>query len=389
MRILALSQLGSGPYAMTVLGDLGAEIIKIEDPTVGGDEARTVPPFAADGDSPYFQSLNRNAKSCTINLKSAAGQDVFRRLVAVADAVYANPRGDLPAKLGFDYAHLRHINPMIVCCALSGFGKTGPRAPDPGYDFLIQGLAGFMSMTGEPAAAPARCGVSIVDFSGGLMSAVALLVGITKARSTGVGCDLDVSLLDTAISMLNYLAVWNLNYGHQLSRLPNSAHQTLVPSQNFRTKDGYIVIMCMKEKFWRRMGELMELHALLADPRYQTFQDRFERRDAFIAVVQARMLEKTTDEWLSIMTGQVPCAPVYSVDEALRDEQVIAREMVIEVEHPVFGALRQVGCPVKVDDVRPRYRAASALGADTETLLRGLLGMSATEIAALRVAGAI
>ena len=389
VRILALTQLGAGPYAMTVLGDLGAEVIKIEDPRVGGDEARTVPPFAGDGDSPYFQSLNRNAKSCTINLKSTQGQEIFHRLVARSDAVYANPRGDLPAKLGFDYEHLRHVNPKIVCCALSGFGKTGPRATDPGYDFLIQGLAGFMSLTGEPDAPPARCGVSIVDFSGGLMSAVALLVGITKARATGVGCDIDVSLLDTAISMLNYLAVWNLNYGHRLDRLPQSAHQTLVPSQNFQTRDGYIVIMCMKEKFWRRMGQIMELDELVADPRYQTFQDRFERRDGFVAVVQARMREKTTDEWLALMKGQVPCAPVYGVEEALQDEQVRAREMVVEVAHPQFGSLRQVGCPIKVDTLRPQYRAASGLGADTETLLRELLGMAHEEIEELRGTGAV
>ncbi len=389
VRVLALSQLGSGPYAMTLLADLGAEVIKIEDPGVGGDEARTVPPFAQDGDSPYYQSLNRNARSCTINLKSPGGQAVFHRLVAVSDAVYANPRGDLPAKLGFDYEHLKHINPKIVCCALSGFGKTGPRATDPGYDFLIQGLAGFMSLTGEPDSPPARCGVSIVDFSGGLMSAVALLVGLTKARATGVGCDIDVSLLDTAISMLNYLAVWNLNYGHELKRLPNSAHQTLVPSQNFRTRDGYIVIMCMKEKFWRRMGELMELPELLADPRFQSFQGRFEHRTEFLARVQERMLEKTTDEWIASFRGQVPCAPVFTVEEALRDEQVLAREMVVTVEHPVFGALRQVGCPIKVDDVPPRYQPASRLGADTEALLVDLLGLPPSEVEALRGSGAI
>jgi crotonobetainyl-CoA:carnitine CoA-transferase CaiB-like acyl-CoA transferase len=231
--------------------------------------------------------------------------------------------------------------------------------------------------------------VSIVDFSGGLMSAVALLIGILKARASGVGCDIDVSLLDTAISMLNYLAVWNLNYDHQLRRLPNSAHQTLVPSQNFRTKDGYIVIMCMKEKFWQRMAEAMELTPLLDEPRFKTFQDRFQNREAFVAIVQARMLDKTTDEWLAIMKGKVPCAPVYTVEEALADEQVEAREMVIAVEHPRFGALRQVGCPIKVDDLQPNYRPASPLGGDTDALLRALLAMSAEEIAALRDAGAV
>ena len=389
VRILALTQLGAGPYAMMVLGDLGAEIIKIEDPTIGGDEARTVPPYAIDGDSPYFQSMNRNAKSLTLNLRTPLGKDVLHRLVQVSDAVYANPRGDLPAKLGFDYASLKPVNPRIVCCSLSGFGKTGPRATDPGYDFLVQALAGFMSMTGDPDAAPTRCGVSIADFSGGLMSVVGLLIGILRARETGVGCDVDVSLLDTSLSMLNYLAVWNLNYGHRLDRLPDSAHQTLVPAQNFPTKDGYLVIMCMKEKFWRRLAERMGLAHLCDDPRYRTFADRLQHRGELVAQLKHVMRTKTTAEWLALLRGHVPCAPVYSVEEALQDEHVRARDMVIEVQHPQFGRLREVGCPIKINDVTPRYEPASRLGADTDALLRALLGMADTEIEALRHAGAI
>ena len=389
VRILALTQLGAGPYAMTMLGDLGAEIIKIEDPTNGGDEARTVPPYAIDGDSPYYQSFNRNTKSVTLNLRTPQGQDVFHRLVKVADAVYSNPRGDLPAKLGLDYASLRNVNPRIVCCALSGFGKTGPRSTEPGYDFLIQALAGFMSVTGDPDGAPTRCGVSIVDFSGGLMSAVGLLIGLLRAREKGIGCDVDVSLLDTAVSMLNYLAVWNLNRGHRLERLPNGAHQTLVPSQTFPTQDGYLVIMCMKEKFWQRLAHRMKLSRLLDDPRFRTFADRLHHRDELVPLLQRVMLTKTTAEWLEILGGHVPCAPVHTVEEALEDEQVLAREMVIEVEHPEFGQLREVGCPIKIEGMLPRYGAGARLGADTEALLRTLLGMSDGDIAALRNLGAI
>lgn len=388
-RILALTQLGAGPYAMTMLGDLGAEIIKIEDPTIGGDEARTVPPYAADGDSPYFQSLNRNAKSLTLNLRTAQGRDVFHRLVRVADAVYANPRGDLPAKLGLDYASLKAVNPRIVCCALSGFGKTGPRAADPGYDFLMQALAGFMSVSGDPGAPPTRCGVSVVDFSGGLTSAVGLLIGLLRARRTGVGCDVDVSLLDTAISMLNYLAVWNLNKGYRLERQPDSAHQTLVPSQTFPSRDGNIVIMCMKEKFWQRLADRIGMPHLKEDARFRTFQDRLTHRHELIALLKDVLRTKTTDEWLAVLRGHVPCAPVYDVEQALRDEQVLARDMVVTVEHPRFGTLRQVGCPIKIDDLRPRYGPASPLGADTEELLHELLGLSHVEIDHLRERGAI
>lgn len=389
VRILAFTQLGAGPYAMTMLGDLGAEIIKIEDPTTGGDEARTVPPYAIDGDSPYYQSFNRNTKSLTLNLRTPEGKDVFHRLVRVCDAVYSNPRGDLPAKLGFDYASLQSVNPRIVCCALSGFGKTGPRATDPGYDFLIQALAGFMSVTGEPDGAPTRCGVSIVDFSGGLMSAVGMLIGLLRARETGVGCDVDVSLLDTAISMLNYLAVWSLNRGHRLDRRADGAHQTLVPSQTFPTKDGYLVIMCMKEKFWKRLAHRMNLSRLADDPRFATFADRMQHRDELVPMLKRVMLTKTTAEWLEILRGHVPCAPVYTVEEALQDEQVLARDMVIEVDHPQLGTLREVGCPIKIEGVQPRYGAGARLGADTDELLRALLGLSGEDIHALHTKGAV
>ena len=262
-----------------------------------------------------------------------------------------------------------------MCCSLSGFGKTGPRAADPGYDFLMQALAGFMSVSGDPGSPPTRCGVSVVDFSGGLASIVGLLIGLLRARETGIGCDVDVSLLDTAISMLNYLAVWSLK-GYRLDRQPDSAHQTLVPSQNFPTKDGNIVIMCMKEKFWQRLADRLGLAHLKDDPRFRTFQDRLTHRQELIALLKDVLRTKTTDEWLALLRGHVPCAPVYEVEQALQDEQVLAREMVITVDHPRFGPLRQVGCPVKIDDVRPRYGPASRLGADTEELLRDLLGLS-------------
>lgn len=389
LRVLAFTQLGAGPYAMTVLADLGAEIIKVEDPTTGGDEARNVPPYAEDGDSLYFQSFNRNARSLTLNLRTAEGRALLRRLAAVADAVYANCRGDLPAKLGLTYTELKTVNPRIVCCTLSGFGTTGPRAAEPAYDYLLQGLAGFMSLTGDPQGPPARCGVSIVDFSGGLMSAVGLLVGLLRARATGVGGDVDVSLLDTAVSMLNYLAAWNLNRGLEPVRQPDSAHQALVPAQSFATRDGYLVVMCMKEKFWQRLAERMDLAHLAGDPRFRTFADRLAHRDELIPILKERFAARTTAEWLAILRGAVPCAPVYSVQEALHDEQVRARDMVIAYDHPRFGTVLQVGCPIKVDAVLPRYGPAPALGADTDSLLHELLGLSEAEIASLREKRAI
>ena len=389
VRILAFTQLGAGPYAMTLLADLGAEVIKVEDPTIGGDEARNVPPDAEGGDGLYFQSLNRNAKSLTLNLRTPEGRDLFHRLVEVCDAVYSNPRGDLPHKLGLDYASLKRVNPKIVCCALSGFGKTGPMRADPGYDYLIQAMAGFMSLTGDPDAPPAKCGISVIDFSGGLMSAVGLLVGLLRARTTGVGGDVDVSLLDTAVSMLNYLAVWVLNTNHRVQRLADSAHQTLVPSQSFPTSNGHLVIMCMKEKFWTRLAEGIGLAQLLDDPRFRTFADRLAHRAELIPILKDVLRKKTNAEWLAILRGQVPCAAVATIEEALQAEQVLARDMLISYEHPRFGTVRQVGCPIKIDDVQPRYGAASALGADTDVLLRELLHLPDEEIATFRAAGAV
>ena len=220
-------------------------------------------------------------------------------------------------------------------------------------------------------------------------SAVGLLVAILRARSTGVGGDVDVSLLDTAIAMLNYLAVWNLNRGVEPQRLADSAHPSLVPSQNFATKDGYVVVMCMKEKFWHRLTECLGLEHLSRDSRFATFEGRLQHRAVLIPLLADAFRAKTTAETLALLRGHVPCAPVNTVGEALQEEQVRHRQMVVSYEHPHFGQLHQVGCPVKIDDVQPRYGPASSLGADTATLLHRLLGMDDATIEALRAKEAI
>ena len=390
VRILGFTQLGAGPWAMTLLSDLGAEVVKVEDPSTGGDEARTVPPFADAGarDGLYYQALNRGARSLTLNLRAAEGRDLLRRLAARADAVYNNLRGDLPAKLGLDYTALSAVNPRIVCCSLSGFGRTGPRRGDPGYDYLLQAYAGFMSVSGEPEAPPTKCGVSVVDFSGGILSALALMIGLYRARVTGEGADVDVGLLDTAVAMLNYMAIWALNRDWRPRRLPEGAHQSLVPSQSFQTHDGWLVVMCMKQKFWERLAEIADLAALRDDPRFRTFADRLAHREELVPLLRAAFRRHTTAEWVERLRGQVPVAPVYSVEEALADEQVAARDMVIEVIHPLFGVLREVGCPIKVAGASPRYAPAAPLGADTEALLAEI-GVGREEASRLRARGVV
>jgi crotonobetainyl-CoA:carnitine CoA-transferase CaiB-like acyl-CoA transferase len=365
IRVLAISQFGAGPFGSMHLADLGAEVIKIENRKTGGDVARNVPPYAIPGDSLYFQSLNRNKRSITIDLKHFDGQRVFRDLVRFSDAVFSNLRGDLPVVLGLTYEQLRSVNPRIVCCSLTGFGTTGPRHAEPAYDYLIQALAGWMSLTGDPGALPAKSGLSLVDFSAGVVAMVGLLSGLLDAQRTGRGCDIDVSLLDTAISMLNYVAIWTLNRGYQPQRLADSAHPTMVPAQVFQTRDGHILVLCFKEKFWRALTEVLGAPQLANDPRYASFASRYEHRDDLIAVLKDRLLARTTEEWLARLAGKVPCSPVNSVEEALREEQVLARDMLVEVQHPAFGNLKQVRTAIKVQEGAAEARSASTLGADT------------------------
>jgi crotonobetainyl-CoA:carnitine CoA-transferase CaiB-like acyl-CoA transferase len=389
LRVLAVSQFGAGPFGTQMLADLGAEIIKIEDPAVGGDVSRQVGPFAGEGDSLYFQSFNRGKKSLTLDLTHGEGRAVLRDLARVSHAVFNNLRGDLPGRLGLTYAALKDVNPALVCCSLSGFGATGPRAAEPAFDYLIQGYAGWMSVTGEPEAPPGKCGISVVDFAGGYASMAALMAGLWDAQRTGVGRDIDISLLDTAVSMLSYFAIWTLNRDWQPARVADSGHQSLVPAQNFRTRDGWLVIFCNKEKFWQGLLEAMELPDVARDARFTTFADRLAHKDALLPLLQARFAERTTDDWLGRLRGRVPCAPVNTVAEALQDAQVRAREMILEVKHPEFGVLREVASSVKTPDAVTTPAPAPRLGQHTDELLRELLRYDPARIAALRASGAL
>ena len=389
LRILAVSQFGAGPFGTQMLADLGADIIKIEDPGVGGDSARYVPPFQGEADSPYFQSFNRGKRSVSLNLRHPDGQAVLHDLVRVSDAVFNNARGDLPDKLGLTYDVLKEINPRVVCCSLTGYGRTGPRAAEPAFDYLVQGYAGYMAVTGEPDGPPGKCGVSVIDFAGGYAAMVGLMVGLFDAQRTGVGRDVDISLLDTAVSMLSYFAVWTLNRDWIAERTRSSAHQTIVPAQNFPTRDGWIVIFCNKDKFWRDLVETLGAPELAEDARFRTFADRFANKDALLPLLQARFATRTTAEWLARLRGRVPCAPVNDVRQALADPQVLARDMIVEVEHPDFGTLREVRSPVRTEGEIRHPARAPRLGEHTDQILREVLSYSDGTIARLRHAGVI
>jgi len=360
LRILAAEHFGAGPYGTMFLAGLGAEVIKLENPASGGDASRHVGPrFLGEDDSEYFQCLNLWKKSVSLDL--SRDQERFHALVAQADAVVNNLRGDVPAKLGLDYASLSAVNQRIVCLHISAYGRDNDRASWPGYDFLMQAEAGLMDLTGEPDAAPARCGTSIIDFSTGMTGAAALLACILRARSTGKGCDVDASLFDTALHQLNYMGTWYLNGAEPSSRQPRSAHYSLTPVQTFPTADGWIFVMCMKESFWATLCDALSRADLARDARFATMAARLENRAALTSILDPEFRTRTTAQWLELLSGRVPVGPVNDMRKALDNRFVAATGMVQSIDHPKKRGLRVFTLPVKIDGERPRAVAAEPL----------------------------
>jgi crotonobetainyl-CoA:carnitine CoA-transferase CaiB-like acyl-CoA transferase len=377
VRVISIEQFGAGPWGTMQFADLGAEVIKIEDPTTGGDVGRYVPPYQEGTDSLFFETFNRNKKSLSLDLRSERGVETFHDLVAHADIVCSNLRGDLPERLGLTYDALKAVNPAIVCVSLSGFGMSGPRAAEGAYDYLIQGLAGWMSLTGDPESAPTKSGLSLVDLSGGYVAAIAALAALHKARRDGVGCDCDISLLETALAELMYVGTWVASRGFEPTRWANSAHPSMVPFQNFRTADGWIVVAAAKEKFWRRLCEALGRPGLANDPRFATFADRNEHRGILLATLDQLFERETTERWIEILApAGVPVAPVNGVSEALRDPQVTAREGLVEFDHPTLGTVREVASPLRVGDEPKPVVRAPFFGEHTVSLLADLCGYS-------------
>jgi len=388
IRILAISQFGAGPYGTLMLADLGAEVIKIEDPATAGDVSRGVPPTDAENDSLYFQCFNRNKRSLSLNLGSSQGKEIFHKLVKVSHAVFNNLRGDVPAKLGLTYEALKSHNPAIVCCSLSAYGRTGEDAKLPGYDPLLQASEGYMSITGGPEDDPTKCGVSVIDFAAGLTAAFGTVSGILSAMRSGKGCDVDVSLRSTALSMLNYYAVWYLNLGLASERLADSSHAVLAPAQTFKSKDGHIVIFCAKEKFWELLCEEIGKPEWKVDERFSNFAARLKNKKELVELLQSILVAKPTSEWIQIFRGKVPCAPVRTLGDAL-DDAASAAQMIVEIDHPHFGAIREVASPVKISGDTPDYRAAPSLGEDTFDILTRDLSYTENDIKTLRQRGVI
>jgi crotonobetainyl-CoA:carnitine CoA-transferase CaiB-like acyl-CoA transferase len=367
VRIVSVEQFGAAPYGTMLLADLGAEVIKIENAAISGDPARkTGPYFLGENDSEYYQAFNINKKSVAIDLRSAEGKAALAKLIATADALVNNLRGDLPAKMGLDYKTLSAANPKLVCVHVSAYGRDNERASWPGYDYLMQAESGLMHLTGEPDGPPSRIGApSMIDQTTGLTMAVGLLSAVIQARSIGKGCDVDTCLLDVALHQLGYVATWYLNEGHTSTRQPRSAHFSVAPVQTFPTSDGWVFIMCMTDKFWGELLAAIGRTELASDPRFVTQALRQANRGVLMQLIDGEMKKQPTEFWLKRLNGVLPIAPVLELEQALDSPFLQATEMIHTIGHPAKSDMRVLSNPIKINGERLSQKPCSPYGADT------------------------
>jgi crotonobetainyl-CoA:carnitine CoA-transferase CaiB-like acyl-CoA transferase len=383
--VLDLCHFLAGPYATAALADLGADVIKVEDPE-HPDEARAVGPYYRE-QSLYFESLNWGKKSLALRLRHPEGRRLLLELVKRADVVIDNFKPGVMTRLGLSHRELTEANPRVVTCSLSGFGATGPSASRPGYDYTIQARAGVMSLTGEPDGPPGKAGISYVDHSGGLATALAATAALLERDRTGVGRHLDLSLYDVQISMLSYLASWSMNADYVPVRQPGGAHPSIVPAQNFATSDGHICLFVGNDPMWQRFTSAVG-DPVLAAERFATNGSRYALRAELLERLQDVLLTRTTSAWLdSLAAADVPCEPVNSLAEALSDEQIRARSLVVTNQGGPGQRSRHTRGPVPLDDDRAAV-PAPLLGADTEEVL-ACLGLDTHEMARLRTDGVV
>jgi crotonobetainyl-CoA:carnitine CoA-transferase CaiB-like acyl-CoA transferase len=390
VRVLDLSRMLAGPYGSMLLADQGAEVIKIEEPD-GGDPMRVMgPPFLPDGESAYFLAINRSKKSLALDLTTDAGRRVFYDLVAHADVVWENFRPGVMARLGCDYPALSALNPGLVMCSISAYGQNGPYRDWPAFDLALQAMGGAMSLTGEKGRDPVRMGLPIGDLAGGMFGAFAVAGALFRRARTGRGGHVDLALLDCQVSLLSYLAQYFWADGTVPGPL-GSAHASVVPYQALATRDGHLIVAIFAEKFWAGFCRAVERPQWEGDPRFHTNRDRVAHREALMPLVEHRFTERTTEDWLARLRAEgVPAAPIQTVDRVLSDPQVRHRRMVVEVTHPVHGALPTLGTPVKIDDAPDlAVTAAPGLGQHTDEILSELLKYSGECVVALRQQGVI
>ncbi len=383
LTIVDLTRVLSGPYCTMLLADMGARVIKVEQPGRGDDTRAWGPPFVGK-ESSYFLSINRNKESVTLDFKDPDGQRVLNSLMSRADVVVENFRPGAMARLGLDYAALAPAHPRLVYCSISGFGQDGPRRDQPGYDAVIQAEGGLMSVTGDADGAAFRVGVAVTDMVAGLLAAQGILLALFARERTGRGQQVDISMLDGVISLLSYHASIYLTAGKESGRVGNR-HATIAPYDTFAAADGELFLAVGNDDQFRRFCPVAGLQHLLTDARFSTNPLRVSNEAALRQSIAPVIQRRTRDEWIRALTAAgVPCGAVRTVSEALSDPQVAARHMIEEVEHAVLGSMKVLGTPIKLSDTASSIRSAPpTLGQHTNAVL-GELGLGAAEIAGLR-----
>ena len=387
--IVDLTRVLSGPYCTMLLADMGARVIKIEQPGRGDDTRGWGPPFQG-SESAYFLSINRNKESLTLDLKRPEGRAILDRLIDRADVLVENFRPGTMSRLGLAYDTLATKRPSLVYCSISGFGQTGPRRDEPGYDAVIQGEGGLMSITGEESGPPLRLGVAISDIVSGMFAAQGIAMALLARAKTGRGQHVDIGMLDSTAALLTYQAASYFATGASPTRLGNR-HPTIVPYETFAAADGDLVLAVGNDELWRSFCNAVGLSALARDERFATNRDRVVNYEILKPLLDATLRTRSRAEWIALLNAEgVPCGSVRSVGDVLGDPQIEARGMIAAVEHATLGSLRTLGVPIKLSDTPARIRsAAPVLGQHTDSILRGDLGLSDSEVRGLRTAGAI
>ena len=384
LKVLDLTQVMAGPFCCQVLADMGADVTKIEPPETGDQTRRAMGLRMKGEDTAAFLAINRNKKSMTLNLKEDEAREIFYRLVREADVVVENFRPGVTTKLGVDYETLKEINPRVIYASVSGFGQTGPYATRPGYDLIAQGMSGVMSVTGEPGGAPAKCGVPIGDLSAGLFCAFGILAAYIAREETGRGQYVDTSLFEGPLAF----SIWETAELWATGRIPQpfgSAHRLTAPYQALKTRDGYINVGANNQRLWGRLCNAIGREELIEDERFATNAERMANRAELAEELERTLEEKDTDEWMEILLeAGFPAAPIYNYKQVFEDPHTHAREMMVEVEHPVEGTVKVLGIPVKLSETPGKIRRpAPLLGEQTEETLMDL-GYAKEEIADLR-----
>ncbi|HCJ28865.1 MAG TPA: CoA transferase [Pseudomonas sp.] len=399
IRVLDLSRVLAGPWCGQVLADLGAEVIKVERPRVGDDTRGWGPPYMKtpegenSAEASYYQSANRNKLSVSINIATPEGQELVRALASTSDVLIENYKAGSLAKYGLDYESLSKINPRLVYCSITGFGQTGPRAEEPGYDFVIQGMGGLMSITGEkdgvPGAGPQKVGVAVADVMTGLYSTIAIQAALLAREKTGRGQHCDMALLDVQVATLGNQSQNYLSTGRSPGRQGN-AHVNIVPYQVFKARDMDFIIACGNDTQFLALCEAIGLPELPVDPRFTKNADRVRNREAIVDLLSEHFLKDTADNWVTrIHAVKVPVGVINDVGRALAEPQVLARDMLVNIPHPMNPDFKMVGSPVKLSDTPVEYkRPAPRLGEHTEKVLSEL-GLDAAKLAELKEKGII